>query len=515
MISLMIVDDEVNIREGLRDCVDWQSHGITIACEAEDGRSALEQFDRLKPDLVLTDVVMPNFDGIALVEAIRRRDRHTGVIFLSAHQDIEYLKSAFRYEAIDYLLKPINVEELTFVVGRAAERIREHSERDIEVRRLRDLVQEHRSGLRERLFRRILQGYLTDEKDVAAAADRAGVGQQVAACHTVAVIHCNAGPETHTIIETVAPTEITVIDGGEDQLILVAPWKDGGPDGPVEGACRRIGKRLSRAGIRSSIGVGTTVRHLRKLRDSYTTARMAVSRAFFEESSTVVRYTSLRARRTPLRVSSDVDALLRDVMNRREPAVAEAVSRLFDLARNQSWSREALLGICTDVLMRAYEFVVRRVEPDILGALAPDYAALFAAKSLSDLQESVTSSLGRWIDALSNPRDHRSVVQEALLYIEANYYHDFSVPDVAESVLLSPSYLSSVFHEETGQTIHEYVTELRMGKATELLRTTTYRVSDIAHAVGYQDGNYFSRCFKKQYGVSPGEYRENPWPTGT
>lgn len=509
MISLMIVDDEVNIREGLRDCVDWQSQGITIACEAEDGRSALEQFDRLRPDLVLTDVVMPDIDGIALVEAIRERNEHTGVIFLSAHQDIEYLKSAFRYEAVNYLLKPINVAELTSVVGKAAEKVREHSEREQEIRRLRDLVHENKSGLRERLFQRLIQGYLIDEQDVSAAADRAGAGEQVAAPHTVAVIECDAGAETHRTVEKVGSSEIALIDGGENQLMLVVPWEDSGSGGPLESMCRRVAAQLSKAGIRFSIGIGETVRKLRDLRDSYTTARIAASRAFFEESSTVVRYTPLHARRAPLRVSTEVDAVLRDIMNCEESDALEAVSRLFEMARDQSWSREALLGICTDVLMRAYEFVVRRVEPDLLGALAPDYAAVFSARAVSDLHDLVASYLSRWVTALSDPHHHRSVVQEALLYIEANYFTDFSVPDVAEAVLLSPSYLSSVFHEEMGKTIREYVTDLRMRKATELLRTTTYRVTDIAHAVGYQDGNYFSRCFKKHHGVSPAEFREN------
>ncbi len=118
-VKLLIVDDEIQIREGLRDLVDWKSLGVDEIRDAEDGRAALLEFTTYKPDIVLTDVVMTQVDGIELIRTIRKTSSRTRIILMSAFQDLEFIKSAFKYDALDYLFKPMRTEELHDVIKKA------------------------------------------------------------------------------------------------------------------------------------------------------------------------------------------------------------------------------------------------------------------------------------------------------------------------------------------------------------------------------------------------------------
>ncbi|UKS29600.1 response regulator [Paenibacillus sp. HWE-109] len=133
MYKLLLVDDDYIAREGLRDLHDWAQAGIDIVGEAEDGKEALRKARRLQPDIVLTDVVMPVMNGIELVEQLRKERPDIQAIMISAHQDIRFIKASMKLEAVDYILKPFNLDELRQVVGKVLERLdKERSNRRLE-----------------------------------------------------------------------------------------------------------------------------------------------------------------------------------------------------------------------------------------------------------------------------------------------------------------------------------------------------------------------------------------------
>ena len=101
-----------------------------------------------------------------------------------------------------------------------------------------------------------------------------------------------------------------------------------------------------------------------------------------------------------------------------------------------------------------------------------------------------------------------SVVERARKYIDSKYNKDISLDDVSREVDISPYYFSKIFKEETGQTFVEYVTEIRMNRAKELLSFTDMSMKEICCEIGYSDPNYFSRSFKKNTGLTPTEYKE-------
>lgn len=127
MLKLMIVEDEEIIREGLRECLDWKYLGCEIVAEAEDGAEALEKARRWKPDIILTDVVMSGMNGIDFVTKLREEESEemAKVVMISAHENVGYMKAAFKLEAIDYLLKPFDIMELEQVIRKVVARCEE------------------------------------------------------------------------------------------------------------------------------------------------------------------------------------------------------------------------------------------------------------------------------------------------------------------------------------------------------------------------------------------------------
>ena len=121
MIRLILADDEPVILRGIKKLVDWERMGISVVGEYEDGRSAMEGILGLKPDIALLDINMPGMDGIEILKNIRRLELGTKVIFVSGFQDFEYARNALTYGAVEYLLKPVILEELIHAIGKAAE----------------------------------------------------------------------------------------------------------------------------------------------------------------------------------------------------------------------------------------------------------------------------------------------------------------------------------------------------------------------------------------------------------
>lgn len=124
MLSMMIVDDEEIIREGLRDYVDWSGMGIEICGEADNGKNALQKVRELRPNILLTDVVMPGMSGLELIQAIREEGIQIEIVVLSAFENFQYIKSALKYDAVDYLVKPFNESELELVMDKVIAQVK-------------------------------------------------------------------------------------------------------------------------------------------------------------------------------------------------------------------------------------------------------------------------------------------------------------------------------------------------------------------------------------------------------
>ncbi len=133
MYKLLLVDDEVDVREGLLSEIDWEKHGFAVEGTAENGREAMELIDRLSPDVVLTDISMPFMDGLALSDWIRREHPAVRIVLLSGYDEFEYAQRAIKLDIDEYILKPFDAEQIVQVLNKVKDRL------DVEIARRKDM----------------------------------------------------------------------------------------------------------------------------------------------------------------------------------------------------------------------------------------------------------------------------------------------------------------------------------------------------------------------------------------
>lgn len=158
MIKLLVVDDEIWIRERISKEIPWESVQAEVVGTAEDGQEALEMAEELEPDIIITDIRMPGFDGIELLRELRKKSLDIKVILLSGYNDFSYAKEAIKYGAFDYILKPAEDQELLNVVNRCVMTIEIEREKERRIQGLQEKAELGYEAYKERMLLNIVSG---------------------------------------------------------------------------------------------------------------------------------------------------------------------------------------------------------------------------------------------------------------------------------------------------------------------------------------------------------------------
>lgn len=364
MVKVFLVEDEAIIRHGIRDNIDWASHGFEFAGEAGDGEYAYPLILKAQPDILVTDIKMPFMDGLELSRLVKKTLPRTRIIVLSGYNEFEYAKEAIKIGISDYLLKPVSSAGLIDALKKAADEIREEREK---------------SKLLERYF--VSYEKYTEFLD---KTDYSGVDRKLI----------------------------------NDFLKL----------GSVEECSPFVEEYFAAIGEHN--------------------------------------YKSLLLRQY---MTMDIFYCVQEFLKKLKADPPEVPESVVDIKR--------VPKVIESVEMtKAY--------------LVDEFTAALQAR-----------------DRASNDR-YGSVIRDAKEYIRANFSQsDLSLNRIAAHIGVSPSYFSSIFKQETGQSFVEYLTQVRMERACELLKCTSYRTFEIGEQVGYNDSHYFSAAFKKAMGQSPKEYK--------
>ncbi|MNH99505.1 putative response regulatory protein [compost metagenome] len=361
MYKMMLVDDDYITREGLRDLIDWGSLGIEISGEAEDGAEALLVARDLRPDIVITDVVMPVMGGIQLVQTLKNEQPEVMVIMISAHQDIQYVKASIKLDAIDYILKPFNREELKQVVAKVVAKL----EKEKAEKQLKDDVSRYYS----------------------------------------------------------------------DSI--------------------------------SSSGLPVIVESVEKIAGLCSTGQT-------------------------------------------EALIAEVQQFFITIKQFNMGSMLFLTTICSELLIKAVRRAAVNIEPAVAQKVKESLHQFRAMQSPQQIEAFVLDKLIDLEKASNDLRSSKSrrIIRDVEGIIHKTYNQNLTIQQLAAEVFMSLGHLQTLFKKETGLTINDYITNVRLEKAQVLLKDPSIKIYEVAHQVGYQDTYYFTKIFKKMVGVNPIEYRE-------
>ncbi|RIX59457.1 response regulator [Paenibacillus nanensis] len=529
MPNILIVDDESIYRRGLRKLIGELDDEWQVVGEAKDGYDAFSQLEKLKPDAMLTDIRMPRMDGIQLQQLARKRFPEIECVVISGYDDFSYVQQSMRQGARDYMMKPIEKEELAKVLAMMKERLKERSGAQLKRSREANEITQHAA---EHVLKELMRGTASGNDIRLLETMNIAFSHPAFVCMVVKLDKSSVGSERYQqadpflfqlYIKQVAQEVVgrkgmgyaVVMSETEVAALLNVPDADGAMQEALELAdsVRRGISSLSR--ITVSIGVGRPKKGYPGIAQSYGEAEVALLYRLIQGGDRVLPYPE-----TGHRSGSGADAA-DQAWQQLESAVSEgrrvliadlAKAYVEQLCRHADTPETVYQRICK-LLIHYYEWASQAgVTAEWLGA--KDMKSVLQHVCSLSSREELEETLGKLLLSLTDCLTERSVkgsadpIRRAERYMEQRYAEALSLKDVAEHVYLNAAYFSALFKQKTGKSFVERLTEIRIAEAKRLLLGTDQKLAVISEATGFSSIRHFNRVFKAAAGMSPTEFRE-------
>ena len=530
MYKVLLVDDEVLIREAIRQNIRWEEMGFELIASCENGKQAMEVIKKSPPDLVLTDIYMPYVDGIELARYIYEHCPDTRTVIISGYDEFEYAKQAVRYRVMEYILKPVTPSELTEVLLKARASLNEQNAKNETLKKLKGAYRSNRPFLRSRFLNSLLRGderpeeleekmrelevslpgeifntVIVEGDDLSPFVNRyPGVRDELALFSIYNI--------TQELVEQKGLGVVFQNMDAKTVAIFCGRTKEEVEDNTekaLEAVRDTIRKLLL---IETSAGVGEAVTHPAKLYQSYEKARAALELKWLLGGNQVLRSGMLDARRSaPVDVQHWADRVLQSVKAGNQEEVEHTIRSFAQEIRESRINRNRAIIYMQNLLLTVINSanLAEDQETQILKDEKELINRLYTYEHLRDMATDVISICGSISRFLNEQRDSygKKQAMKALEYIEQNYMNsDVTLNSVCSYLAMSTSYFSTLFKTHTGETFIEALTKKRMEKAKNLLENTSKRAYEVAEEVGFSDPHYFSVSFKKATGKTPTEY---------
>lgn len=527
--KVLMADDEEEVLQSIRRKINWDKYGFEVADTFLNGRDVMEFLETKEADIVITDIRMPFMDGIELARNISERYPHIKVILISGYGDFHYAKEAMSCGVSDYILKPVNGKEM----GEVLERVKETLDREMEEKKNIHLLKKQYLAnlpiIRENLLNRIITGdirgeHLEEELENCGVSITAGTS-----CWTVALVQIDKiSGEGGGIDEQYAFVYIrsliqermknlcsyTIFYNRLGECIIFG-MKEAKQFEKILLRLNSIVRESRRTlGICPAVGVGKIKSDLLETKASFEEAREALLYRKMAKDGEVIcmRDIDISEKNSMLFEEKEREMIFSAIKFGNSDDIRLALQKIYSRIKNvnlsgsdwQVWS----ISVVNALLLFAWQHhdMTEKVFTDGLDCL----------KILSQYKD--ISSFFRWLEEKcllcgiyfekKRANKTRTIIEVAQEHIRKEFGNpEISLEKVAMEIGLTPTYLSSLFKKETGETFVEYLTRLRMEEAMRMLDETDEKIYIIAETTGYPDAGYFSYVFKKRYGVSPIQYR--------
>lgn len=540
LYRIILVDDEEEVRQSIIRKINWTEAGFKVVGDAENGEDALEKVEALEPDLILTDIRMPYMDGLTLAERVRQKYPSIKIVIFSGYDDFEYAKQAIKLNVTEYILKPVNVEELTAILKRIKANLDEEIEQKRNVNLLRENYIKSLPILREQFLNELVSYPMPEtevedklreyaiplsgaKKWVAAAIDiepeeiRDGVllplhkEKDLIPISVMQLVeeklknYCRCALATSARTAESEIAVIAAIDEENSQTGLIDVLGD---------VCKETRKILE---VPITIGIGHGCQKLSDISSSYKAAVDALGyKAIVGSGSTIYINDVEPVSSGKLQFDGKDEAELISAIKfgpreKIEAAVQTIIDKMSDAKVHFRQCQAYMLSVSSSIVQMIQQYDLDMEQLLEEGSEREDtFAIIPRMQKREDFSQWLLSASLRMNQVMNQERDNtmKQVIQKAKQYIMDNYQDpELSVEKICCHLHMSPAYFSTMFKKETGQAYIAYLTEVRLDKAVELLGKTDDKTYIIAAKVGYQEQNYFSYVFKKRFGISPTKFR--------
>lgn len=514
-MKLLIIDDEKLTREGIISNINWNKLGIIEIFEANDGINGVSLAKQHKPDIILSDIRMPRMNGIEMSKEIHKILPNTSIIFMSGYSDKEYLKAAISLKVISYVEKPIDAVEIEDAIKSAIETQALYKKHQI-------TIKSHNKYTQSKLALEITHLPINNsEANYQKNFQEFGFQTKPTTEFTTLIITLS------TVISNILEQNLnelySTIDSitnkyhmnhilgikNDEYIILHLFTNDKTTEYNINNICSNLGSYLNKS-YQYYIAVGKKVAGIKNIHESYNLAVSLLQSSFFYDYNSII----VSADSKPVTITFDQDLINQyqeSLNNHDKDAVLKIVYLLYtQLKDNQrvlpNYARDIFYKLFTVLYDTASNFRISTFYEDS-ETIILDYVS--KDNHLVDINKILIEKINLFLSSVQEQNKENTTIYNIKEFIGKNYSNEtLSVKDISEHVYLSSTYVCTIFKNETGKTLNQYLTEFRIEKAKNMLNDSRFKITDISSKVGYSDSNYFGKTFKKLVGLSPSEYRE-------
>lgn len=536
MYKVIIADDEPKVTQLIKSLIDWETLNLELVDIAKDGITAFEMIKTYQPDIVITDIRMPGYDGLELIRMAKGLDPNVGIIIISGYQHFDYAQNAIKYGVEDYLLKPLKKVEINASLAKMIEKFKEKRAQVNEHLLLHQQANDNKHKVRESLMNQLFADRNYDFMQL----DRVEVNKeyqfnfhegQFQAIVVKPDIYFNESNEnvhklvtdmTKKIVEKhlvkfcydqmVYPSEegiICILNYGNEQkkhfrkaLINIMDEVN---------TLRDLFENLK---ITISIGSGTN--NLNEIGKSVKEAYLLIKDRIVVGSGKIIDNTFKNEQKLLIENMLAFD-MRREISKSIEILNMEDLEKtLLDIEKNISSSGHMTGQTIKDIVYEILDIVIYELKNCTniqlsQESILKDFNMKFQmCNKVKDVFELLNMTIKKVItDVVEEKKNQNNrPIREAQKFINEHYPSQITLKEVSTVIGLNATYFSTLFKKETGLNFLEYVTSVRIREAKRLLSDSKMSVSDVAYEVGYSDLKHFSKQFKKITGLNPSQYRK-------
>lgn len=521
MYSVIIVDDENLVLNGLKSYIDWESYGFRIAAQCTNGREAFDLCRKLEPELLITDIRMNNGDGLSLISNIRTSDLQTEIIILTGFEDFHVAKVAIEQNVHQILLKPLEMQSFTDAL--------------ISVRKIIDtqkmnlqIMKTYINYNNSRFLHRLLNETELDMRKFEEICSKYKVSLP-GSNYLIALIHIDrAEPLNYEnlhfaladILNSITLTDNHFVIANalstKNVPLLMFENKSSGISGILKllNDIREEFKRVTHSTL--TIGISLFFNKITAISHAFGQARTALGSMTHFGNDCIIDYSHISIKssdRIPPFTQKEIYSLCSTIKRFDKNGALDFINGYFDkLASVNNVDiddlRSNILELAIFVLKECVQNSV--ILADIMGRTPAPASELQQLEIISDIKDWITELIAVLTDhpEVIISEAYSALVQSAITFTMTYYAEPLTAAYVAKQLYVSTNHFMRIFKKETGKTYVQYLTEYRMKIAKILLKSNEYKIYEIAQMVGYPNTKYFNRIFKKLTGCTPGHYTE-------
>jgi two-component system response regulator YesN len=527
VLKVLLVDDEENVRNLLKTCMNWEEIGLSVAGEASSGREALDILGEINPDIIITDIRMPSMDGLEFARIAAESCPQAKIIILTAYEEFEYAKKSIKIGIADFLLKPVKRADLRNALLALSRKIQDEKVGKEEYARLKERLAENFPYLKERflydLLHRSRPAHELMDRLVYFSAEGLLRHAQVALISpSPAAADRNMPEEENALLDMACMDIVRSYFENNAGVNILSDFIQGivvlnsDPSVDILYACEQIKALIiHKLGCDVCIGIGNACDDFKSIAGSYKEACDALNYRVVYGKNQVICFNDITINNSnPDYRSDEIGELGFYVKAGFGENASEIIEKIFDgLIAAKSIHIDQIRVISVNIVTAVLNSIseLGMGFEDIFSSKSLPYSYVLKIETIPEMKDYLKRLAASVTKAVNSARARKSnrVLGEIIDYIGTHISDPgLSLSGVAKAFYLNSSYLSRVFKQETGQTFVEHLTKTRIEKALELLNETDLKAYEIGDRIGIPDPNYFGKCFKKCTGMSVNDYKK-------